>query len=229
MASQSSRVLSLAVLGTLIDDRAGLAAGLEAGGVPPAAAPMLADRALVGVDSLLDELDTFVGWQQVLARAVEAAAEASGLQVGVGTAEQAVSGITEWPLFDDVLPALAALAPRFRLALLSNLDQRQLEQVARRLGGTAAHLVGADRVGCFLPEPDHLMALVHEMEVDEDRVLHVSARAMADLLPAEGLGMAHAWLHRPGEAGPGEVEIQLEVDDLLALARRLNRRGRRRH
>ncbi|MDQ7008179.1 MAG: hypothetical protein Q9Q40_13210 [Acidobacteriota bacterium] len=228
MASRKNRVISLAVLGTLVDDRSGLARGLEAQGLAPDAARALGGAALDRMGPLIEELEAFVPWEVLLVRALRLAAGERGLQLDESTARAAVSRMADWPLFDDVVPALASLAPAYRLALVSNLDQRRLEVLARRLDVGPLHLVGADRVGCFLPEPDHLMALIHELEVDEDRVLQVSARPMEDLLPAEGLGVAHAWVHRSDERGPGEVEIQIEAADLAALARRLTRRGRRR-
>ena len=96
-------------------------------------------------------------------------------------------------------------------------------QSMRVFGVTASRIVAAEDVGAFLPEQDHLLALLHELVIDEEELLHVSAQLEDDLETAQDLGIPAVYLNRRGEALPEELEVQLQVATLDELARRLGR------
>lgn len=217
-------ILAFDVLGTLVDREAGLSKALaEVLGVRDAA---LLRRLVLeqgnAVWNLVTELEEFRPYRQVTAESLLQAAAAVGEPVEEAQAEAIAGSLPEWPLFPEVVESLALLGEGRTLALLSNLDAGDLSRVAERLGVPGAHQISADRVGCYKPEPDHLLALMHELEADEEAILVVSSHGDYDLLTANGLGIPAAYVDRRGEALPEEVEAALEVPDLARLARRLN-------
>ncbi len=72
-----------------------------------------------------------------------------------------------------------------------------------------------------------MMALLHEMELDEDVLLHVSSRFEEDLAAALDLGIDAAYVDRHRNPLPMDVEVKHAVPDLDKLAERLFRPARR--
>ena len=218
-------VVAFDVLGTLVDTEAGLSKALaEVLGLRDAALM----RCLVVEQSnaawnLLTELEEFRSYRQVTVESLLQAASALEASITEAQAETIAGGLPEWPLFPEVVAALSILGGKWRLALLSNLDGEDLSRVAERLGCSEAHAISADRVGCYKPEPDHLMALMHELEVDEEAIVMVSAHGDYDLLTANGLGIPAVYVDRRGEPLPEEVEAAFHVPDLTRLVQRLTR------
>ena len=219
------RVLSFDVLGTLVDWDRGLADALRrhARIEHPGLIETLLEERLDAEWDLLEELEEFRPYREIVAESLLAAARASGTILGPAQAEAVAATVGDWPPFPDAGPALAQLAERFPLALVSNADRDDLERLAEGLGAPFRHLVAAGDVQAFKPEPDHLLALLHELELEEEELLHVSAWPEYDLGVAQDLLVPAAYVNRRGEPLPEEVEVAFEVASMEALARRLLR------
>jgi FMN phosphatase YigB (HAD superfamily) len=166
---------------------------------------------------------------------VRRAAADAELSLEEDAVRRIVGSLPHWPLYEDARRALPRLAQRFRLAVATQLDERPARELLQPLDVPFDVVVGADRVGCFKPEPDHLLALVHELELDEDQLLHVASDPDLDLHAAAGLGIPIAYVDRFGMPLPEEVEPVWHVGSLDELAERLlpagsggGRRGGRR-
>ena len=106
------------------------------------------------------------------------------------------------------------------------MQEAPLAARIRGLGVPVAHAVSAGRVQCDLPEPDHLLALLHEMEREEEDLVYVTSNESLDLVTAAGLGIPVAWINAAGLPRPQEPEQLIEARDLPSLAERLLRRRR---
>jgi 2-haloacid dehalogenase/putative hydrolase of the HAD superfamily len=224
------RLVSFDVLGTLVDDAAGLAGALvaHAGVAGGAQAERLVALVADAEWELLEALEDFRPHREILAESVVLAGRRAGHPIGAGAAERVAGGAGEWPLVEGAADALARLAERHRLALVANLGRADVERVIARLGVPVLHAVTSDDVASFKPEPDHFLALMHELELDEDELLHVSSRSEFDLETTTDLGIPSAYVDRRGEPLPEEVEAVLRAPSLGALAGRLcGRRTRR--
>lgn len=98
--------------------------------------------------------------------------------------------------YDDVLPALDALAVRFPLVSLSN-GNADLARVgmARYFRGA----VSAREFGVAKPDPRIFHAAAQLAGVRPEEVLHVGDDVLLDVIGAQGAGMQAAWVNR-GEA-----------------------------
>ena len=228
-----TKVLALDLVGTLFDRDRGLAGALarEAGieGLP--AVGLLAARA-EAEDEIRVELEEFRPYREILAESLLRAGRETGVALPPAAAARIAATIGEWPLHPDVPAALPRLASRWRLAAITDADEEDLATLLARLPAPVEHAVSAERVGCFRPEPDPLLALMHEMIVDEHEVLVVSTWPALDLEPAAALGIPAAWVDRYGVPLPDDVPVLHRAPDLGRLADRLlgghSRRGGRR-
>lgn len=108
-----------------------------------------------------------------------------------------------WDLFPDVLPAFSELCRRgLRLAVVSNFDQR-LPDLLSELGLSPflETVVFSAGVGVEKPHPAIFEALLDELELPAEAVLHVGDRQRDDVEGARAVGMEALLLDRRGMRG----------------------------
>lgn len=117
-------------------------------------------------------------------------------------------------LYTDVLPALAYLASRFPIIVVSNGNA----DVARI--GLGAHFrgdVSAHKLGFAKPDPRIFHAAAHAARVAPHEVLHVGDDPLLDVLGGLDAGMQTAWVNREGHAWCHPRQPHVDVRDLRQL------------
>lgn len=104
--------------------------------------------------------------------------------------------------YDETLPALARLKPRFRLATLSNgnADLRRI--------GMAHHFevsLSAGPLGFAKPDPRAYVALADALTLAPSEILFVGDEPHADVVGPRAAGMYTAWVNRQGRTWPEEL------------------------
>jgi 2-haloalkanoic acid dehalogenase type II len=118
-------------------------------------------------------------------------------------------------LFEDVLPALAALSARFPLVAVSNGNAH----VARvGLGQYFAHSISASEFGIAKPDARIFHAAAQALGVPPAHVLHVGDDAALDVLGALGAGMQTVWVNRGQHAWSHAEQPHHTVQNLTQLA-----------
>lgn len=214
------KVLSFDCYGTLIDWEGGLAraAKQEMDLDDPS---LLIEARAEAEWEILEQLESFVPYRQIVSQSLLEAAQRTELSLEPSQAEAIASSVGRWPPFEDSVEALSRLARRFQLAIASNVDRMDLDGSLALLKAPFARCVTAEDVKCYKPEPDHLMALLHELELDEPEILHVSAYPHYDLMTATDLGIPVAFVNRHGLPLPEDLEPDWTARDLADLARQL--------
>ena len=111
----------------------------------------------------------------------------------------------EWPPFEDTSEALRRLGERFRLAIVSNIDNALFAATAKTLGTTFAAttperlLISAEDVGAYKPDP-RMFAAARAALGPNTRILHVAQSLYHDIAPATALGWDTAWIRRQTNA-----------------------------
>ncbi|AJT64176.1 HAD family hydrolase [Streptomyces chattanoogensis] len=127
-----------------------------------------------------------------------------------------------WVLFPDSAPALEALAPLVRQAVLSNSGTASQERKLRALGirGYFEAVLCSDELGHAKPEPEAFTAACDALGLPPGEVAYVGDRLDIDALGARGAGLTAVWLDRTGsgeEPPPGVRRIGslAELPELL--------------
>ena len=118
-------------------------------------------------------------------------------------------------LFDDVLPALTALAARYPLLAVSN-GNAHVTRVG--LGDFFAHSLSASDFGAAKPDARIFHAAAGMAGVAPAEVLHVGDDATMDVLGAMDAGMQAVWVNRMQRAWSHEPQPHHTVTDLNELA-----------
>ena len=217
---RSVRVASFELGGTLLDAERGLIEAVRAalGGGDAAQLRLLAAARADAELELLEELEEYRPYAEVLAETLQRAAPRAGWILSAEQARAIAATLPEWPFYDDALPALERIAERHPVAFVTNADRADWERIERRLPFRPARAVTSSDVLCYRPEADHLLALLHELELDEEELIHVSAFPEIDLAAAEDLGIPRAYLDRFDEPLPEEITALVTVKTMTELA-----------
>ncbi len=121
--------------------------------------------------------------------------------------------------YDETLPALEVLKPRFRLATLTN-GNADLTRI-----GLAHHFevnLSAGILGCAKPDGRAYAALAEALTLDPAQILFVGDEPHADVLGPRAAGMHTVWVNRLGARWPeGLPAADAVVTHIGELARLL--------
>jgi 2-haloacid dehalogenase len=212
--------------GTLIDWERGILAALRP--VLDLHGIAIADDAALELYGELEsaaERGPYRAYRDLLATVMDGFGERLGFVPSADERGALAMSVGDWPPFPDTVEALRALTDRFRLVILSNIDDDLFALSARHLGVAFAAVVTAQQVGSYKPDPRNFRTLLARLGTTPDRVLHVAQSLFHDIAPANALGLTTVWVNRrhdrPGSGAtpPATARPDLEVPDLRTLAR----------
>ena len=216
--------LSFDCYGTLIDWESGILGYLG---------PLLRNKDVsVTNDEILDLYSEFEPRQQgrayqryreILAAVVRDYAAHFHFAVSGEEANGLAESIRGWQPFTDTVPALQQLKKRYKLAVLSNIDDDLFAFTAPKLGVEFDCVVTAQQVQSYKPSLRNFEALLQRIPVEKSRLLHVAESLYHDVAPAHSLGIATVWVNRRQNKPAGatrlvEAAADVEVATVGALA-----------
>ena len=218
-------VLTFDCYGTLIDWEAGILEALR----PIFAAhhtDLVPDRTL----ELYGELESAAehGEYREYKAVLRAVLEGLGARLGfVPTAQelrQFSMSVKDWPAFPDSAPALQALHRKYRLAIISNIDDDLFAFSAARLQTKFDWIITAQQAKSYKPSLTNFRLAFDRIGVPQNRILHVAQSLFHDIAPAHVLGLSTVWVNRrkntegSGATPVAQARPDLEVPDLRSLA-----------
>jgi len=124
-----------------------------------------------------------------------------------------------FPLYPDVTETLNALATRFRLAVVSNIDDDLLARTP--LGRDFGLVCTAERARGYKPTGDLFRYLLRESGLGTEAILHAGQSQFTDLVGGKPLGLTIAWINRRGvalsPAVPGPDHVLPDLRSLRLL------------
>jgi 2-haloacid dehalogenase len=117
---------------------------------------------------------------------------------------------------------LSALKSRYRLVILSNIDDDLFGLTAPRLGVEFNDVVTAEQARSYKPSLRNFELMIERLGIDRDRLLHVAGSMFHDVAPAKEFGLSSVWVNRHGDSGseatwPTEGDPDLQAPDLATL------------
>ena len=109
-----------------------------------------------------------------------------------------VQSVKDWPVFEDTVAALADLAGKADLVVISNIDNDLLAASEEKLGTTFAARITAEDVGAYKPNAKMFDAAA--AVIGDRRHIHVAQSTFHDILPTSQRGWDTAWIRRDASA-----------------------------
>ncbi|VVE15643.1 haloacid dehalogenase, type II [Pandoraea iniqua] len=227
------KVLTFDCYGTLIDWETGIYNGL---------APLTekAGKAGLSRDQILEIYARHEADQEIRTPALAYSALlgvvyrrlANEWNVGVTDEEANVFGasVPDWPAFPDSVEALKYLKQHFKLVILSNVDRLSFRGSNTRLAVEFDAIYTAQDIGAYKPSPRNFEYMLGRLDADfglrKEDVLHTAQSLFHDHAPANGFGLASAWIDRRHAdngwgatmAPPGTPKYDFRFESMAALA-----------
>jgi 2-haloacid dehalogenase len=134
------------------------------------------------------------------------------------------ASIARWQPFGDTVASLRKLKTKYKLAIISNVDDDLFATTAPKLVVAFDQVITAQQARAYKPslKPFHLA--IERLNLDPRRILHVGQSLYHDACPAKSLGMGTVWVcresRRPGVGAVKKVSAtpDLQIPDLATLA-----------
>jgi|ERR1019366_3367375 2-haloacid dehalogenase len=132
--------------------------------------------------------------------------------------------LQEWKPWSDSVAALRELHRRFRLAIVSNVDDDLFAATRPQLGVEFDQVITAQQARAYKPSLKIFELALNRIALPAHQVLHVGQSLYHDVIPAQSLGWATVWVNRPSaRTGVGAVKAaeghpDLQVSSLAELA-----------
>jgi 2-haloacid dehalogenase len=222
-------VLTFDCYGTLIDWETGIFSALKP--MLLAHGKALPDAQLLewyGEFEAAGEAGSYRGYRQVLAGVVKNFGERLDFVPTQAELRSLADGLPSWQPWPDTIASLQKLQKLFRLAVISNIDDDLFSKTQKLLGIEFAHVMTAQRAGCYKPGLAIFEKALKQTGVSRDRILHVGQSLYHDIRPAQTLGISTVWVNRPsprkdvGAVLRAEAVPDLEVPSMKALSEALH-------
>jgi 2-haloacid dehalogenase len=218
-------ILTFDCYGTLIDWETGILSALHR--ILSAHGKTIDDATLLklyGDFEQRSEHGVYHPYREVLASVVRQ----FGIELGFTPLDQEITSLADslpdWNPWPDTVAALHQLKTRFRLAILSNIDDDLFAATRPKLEVAFDEVITAQQAQAYKPSLKLFELALSRINAPAHRVLHVGQSIYHDVVPAQALGLATVWVNRPS-ARPGvgavkaaDAKPDLEVSSLAALA-----------
>ncbi|HKT50373.1 MAG TPA: haloacid dehalogenase type II [Candidatus Angelobacter sp.] len=179
------------------------------------------------------EAGPYQRYRTVLSETVQAMGRELGVDISAHDSRQFAASVPLWEPFPDTVACLQALARRYKLGIISNIDDDLFAGTQKKLGVRFDLIVTAEQVQSYKPSLRNFQEALRRSGLGKDEVLHAGQSVYHDIVPASFLGIANVWVNRPsirpgaGAAKPASAQPQFEVQNLNELlALMTNRSGK---
>lgn len=218
-------VLTFDCYGTLIDWESGMIAVLK---------PLLTKHNVNLEEKQLLELfaefeaeqerGKYTKYKEVLKGVVQKFGERFDFQPSSIELDSLADSVKNWSPFPDTVEALKILKSRFKLAIISNIDNALFAYSAEKLEVPFDWVITAEQAESYKPSLNNFQFAFKRIGLPIEKILHVACSVFHDIVPANSLKLSTIWVNRrankegAGAALPATGRADLEVPDLKTLA-----------
>lgn len=160
----------------------------------------------------------FLPLKEVLRRSLRTAMIENGLDYDEAAGQALENAVRQARPFDDVCPALEALAGRYRLAIISNSEPDIIAQNIAAIGVPFDAAITALESRAYKPDPAMFRFAFERLAVTPADLIHIAQGFYHDIEPGHALGLKRIWINRRGRPGDDAFQPYEELPDMTDLA-----------
>jgi 2-haloacid dehalogenase len=169
------------------------------------------------------ESGPYLPYRQVLSRAVQEVGSRLNVRITADEGRDFADSLTQWEPFPDTVASLQRLAQRFRVGIISNVDDDLFAVTRLKLQTPFDLVVTAQQVESYKPSLENFQEALRRSGLQKDQILHAGQSVYHDIIPANSLGIKNVWVNRPsrrpgaGATKPAVGQPTAEVKSLEEL------------
>ena len=170
------------------------------------------------------ESGPYQSYRNVLQAVVRAFADRLHCDASSAEIHSLHESVPAWPPFPDTVRALREFQKRYKLVVISNIDDDLFAETRKHLGIEFDGVITAEQARSYKPSVNNFQMALRKLTLTPDRLLHVGQSIYHDVVPAQSLGISTVWVRRKSaRPGIGAVRASagrpdMEVPDLASLA-----------
>ena len=224
--------ISFDCYGTLIDWESGILPVLRGVLRSHGQSQSLSDAAILELYGEFEaeaERGPYQSYRDVLQSVVRAFADRLHFEASSAEIRSLHESVRAWLPFPDTVAALRELQNRYKLVVISNIDDDLFAETRKHLDVEFEGVITAEQARSYKPSINSFQMALRTLALSPDRLLHAAQSIYHDVVPARSLGISTVWVNRKSaRPGIGAVRASagrpdLEVPDLASFAAALLR------
>jgi 2-haloacid dehalogenase len=169
------------------------------------------------------EKETFINYRQVLRKVVTQFGVKYDLRFSETELNSLGESLKNWQPFPDTVDTLKQLKEKYKLAIISNVDDDLFAETAKHLAIEFDYVITAQQVKAYKPSTRNFEIARDRMGIAPEKWLHIAQSIYHDIVPAKSLGLSTIWVNRrkdkegSGATLPAIAKPDLEIPDLQSL------------
>ena len=177
--------ISFDCYGTLIDWESGILPTLRA--VLASHGQSLPDAAILELYGEFEaeaESGPYQSYREVLQAVVRAFADRFHFHASSAEIRSLGESVHAWPPFPDTVAALRELQKRYKLVVISNIDDDLFAETRKHLGVEFDGVITAEQARSYKPSINNFQMALRKLALSPDRLLHAGQSVFHDVVPA---------------------------------------------
>lgn len=182
--------------GTLVDWEGGSTAALR--DIYGYSTELISQEALIDLFLELDAVEikkNIFPYSIVLQNVANQISEKLLNQVDQSKGREFAQSLPSWPIFEETNDALKQLAKKFRLAIISNVDDDLISRTLQNIEVTFDVVVTSEQSRSYKPDLSIFEQAVRRLDEEPSKIVHI-AEGLCEARPATELGMRSVWVKR---------------------------------
>ncbi|MCK4781419.1 haloacid dehalogenase type II [Candidatus Parcubacteria bacterium] len=174
------------------------------------------------------EKGEFIKYKEVLREIMQKFGNRLGFTPSSFEKDCLVNSLGDWKPFPDTVEALQALKKKFKLAIISNIDDDLFALSAKHLIVKFDYVITAEQVKSYKPSLENFKFAIDKMGIAPEKILHIAQSIYHDIIPAKALGLSSVWVNRKkdkegsGATPSATSQPDFEVPNLKTLVHIMN-------
>ncbi len=170
------------------------------------------------------EAGEYKTYREILEGVVRAFGQRLGFSPSAAEIRSLPESLAHWAPFPDTVAALRQLHTRYKLAIISNVDDDLFTATSKLLQVPFDAVITAQQARSYKPSLNNFRLALQRIGRPKEKILHVAQSLYHDAAPTRELGWKNVWVNRrknqagPGATKPANIAPDLEVPSLQALA-----------
>lgn len=157
-----------------------------------------------------EEAGPYQSYRNVLTQVLQRLANHYSFELNTAESSLLADSVPQWPAFFDTRISLQKLASKYRLGILSNVDDDLMTRTRKKIAVDFTWVITAEQLQSYKPASRNFEAILEITGLEKKQVLHCAQSVYHDCIPASALGFNCVWVdRRAGQNGGATPMVEI--------------------